>query len=154
MVYCLTVSIWCRGKACSARNMKKQNWLKNDLRTNCFRKRDRIFQDIAVRNTEVIPARKLKFGIWKISALSTDADSSTDTIKSNPIQNTSPFLRLHWGTIRNRTRGRPMSPIRKTSSFLRLQTGTILESNPEHLLVFKAPRRDNPRVQSGTPPCF
>ena len=32
--------------------------------------------------------------------------------------------------------------------------GTIHESNLEHLLVFKAPPGDNPRVQSGTTPCF
>ena len=37
---------------------------------------------------------------------------------------------------------------------LRLLAGTISGSNPEHLLVFKAPRGDNPRVQSGTPLCF
>ena len=39
----------------------------------------------------------------KITTLSTDADISTDTIKSIPIRNTFPFLRLHVGTIRNRT---------------------------------------------------
>ena len=32
--------------------------------------------------------------------------------------------------------------------------GIIHESNLEHLLVLKAPRGDNSRVQSGTPPCF
>ena len=31
---------------------------------------------------------------------------------------------------------------------------TIQVSNPEHLIVFKAPRGDNQQVQSGTPPCF
>ena len=32
--------------------------------------------------------------------------------------------------------------------------GMIHKSNPRHLLVFKAPRGDDPPVQSGTPPCF
>ena len=32
--------------------------------------------------------------------------------------------------------------------------GTIHESNPEHLLVFKAQRRDDPHVKSETPPSF
>ena len=64
------------------------------------------------------------------------------------------FKALYAGPIRNRTLGRSTSPIRNTSLFLRLHTGTIHESYPEHLLVFKAPRGDNPRVQSGTPPSF
>ena len=32
--------------------------------------------------------------------------------------------------------------------------GKIHESNLEHLLVFKAPCKDDPGVQAGTPPCF
>ena len=32
--------------------------------------------------------------------------------------------------------------------------GTIHESNPENLLAFKAPRGNDPRVQSVTTPCF
>ena len=42
------------------------------------------------------------------------------------------------------TRGRSMSPIRKNSLFLRLHAGTIHDSNPEQLLVFKAPCREDP----------
>ena len=47
-----------------------------------------------------------------------------------------------------------MSPIGKNSTFPRLHAGTIHKSNPEHLLVFKAPRRDDSQVQSGTHSCF
>ena len=68
------------------------------------------------------------------------------------IWNTSLFLRLY------------ASPIRNNSLFLRLQAGTIhesntshvwtiLESNQEHLLVFKA-TRVCPRVQSVKTPWF
>ena len=56
------------------------------------------------------------------------------------------------------TRGRSMSLIRNTTLFLRHHAWTIhkpkstnLSPGPEHLLVFKAPLMDNPRVQSGTP---
>ena len=81
--------------------------------------------------------------------LSTDVDRRTDNIKSNPIGNTSPFLRLQTGTIQNRTRGRSTHPIRNTFPFLGLDV-----SNLEHFLAFKAPCGDNPRVQSGTPLLF
>ena len=33
--------------------------------------------------------------------------------------------------------------------FLRLHVGTIHESNPEHLLIFKAPRRDDLEQNAG-----
>ena len=36
----------------------------------------------------------------------------------------------------------------------RFHAGMVHKSNSEHLLVFKAPSRDDPRVQSGTPPGF
>ena len=64
------------------------------------------------------------------------------------------FLRLYAGPIRNRTRGRSTSTIRDTSLFLRIQARPIHESIPEHLLVYKAPCRENARVQSRKPPCF
>ena len=86
--------------------------------------------------------------------LSTDAGSSTNTIKSNPIRNISLFLKLHAGTIRNRMWGLFTSPIRNTSFFLRPHVGTIHKYNQKHLLVFEAPHGDNPQVQSGTPSCF
>ena len=60
--------------------------------------------------------------------LPTDSDSSTDTIKSNPILNTSLYLGLHARTMHK----------------------SILE----HLLVLKAPHGDDPQVQSGSHPCF
>ena len=59
-----------------------------------------------------------KFRIWETPTPSTDADSSTNTIKSNPIRNTYPFLRVH----------------------------AIHKSNPENLLVFNHPHRDDPGV--------
>ena len=61
-----------------------------------------------------------------------------------PIWKTSQFLRLYAGTIRNKTSGRSSCPIRNTSLFFVLYTGTIHASNLEHLLVCKAPRRDDP----------
>ena len=61
--------------------------------------------------------------IRETPTLYNDADSSTDTIKFKPTRNTSLFLRPHAGTIHN--------------------------SIPEHFLVFKAPREDNPQIQSG-----
>ena len=66
-----------------------------------------------------VPLKKSR--IRETPTLSTNADSSTDTIKSNQIRNTSLFLRLHVGTIH--------------------------KSIPKHLLVFKAPCGDDPRVQ-------
>ena len=62
-----------------------------------------------------------------------------------PIRNTSLFLRLYAGPIRNITRGQSTSSIRNTSSLFRLHARTIHESNPEHLLVFKALCGDDPQ---------
>ena len=42
-----------------------------------------------------IKSETLKSCIWETPTLSTDADSSIDTIKCSPIHNTSLFLRLH-----------------------------------------------------------
>ena len=64
---------------------------------------------------------------------------------ADPEQNASLFLRLHAGLS--------TSSIWNTSSFLRPHAATIHKSNPEHLLVLKAPLGDNPQVQFGTP-CF
>ena len=69
------------------------------------------------------------------------------------LENLSVYKAL-CGAIRNRTPGQSMSQIWNTSLFLKLHPGTINESNPEQLLVFKAPPGDDLRVQSGTPPCF
>ena len=56
--------------------------------------------------------------------------------------------------LKGTTWGRYTSPIQNNSLLLRLHVGTIHEYNLDNLLVFKAPGADNPRVQSGTPPCF
>ena len=49
---------------------------------------------------------------------------------------------------------RSTSVIRITLLLLRLHSGMIHKSNSEHILVFKASRGDDPRVQSGTPLVF
>ena len=46
--------------------------------------------------------------------------------------------------------GQSTGPIPKTSLLLRLHAGTIHESNPEDLLVFKAPQRDDLEQNAGT----
>ena len=82
------------------------------------------------------------------------ADPEQDGGRStSPIRNTSLFLRLYAGTIRNRTPGQSESNPEHLL-VLRLHAGMIHKSNPEYLLVFKAPPGDDPQVQSGTPPCF
>ena len=71
------------------------------------------------------------------------ADSSTNTMKCNPIRNTSFFLRLHAGTINE-------SNPEQLLVFKAPRVGTIDKSNPEQLLVFKAPHGDNQRIHSRT----
>ena len=99
-----------------------------------------------------------KSRIHETLTLSTCADNSTVSKKLNKTFRSNlehlPVFKALCGAIRNRTPGQSTSPIRNTSLFLRLHAGTIHESNPEHLVVFKARPGDNPGVQSGITPCF
>ena len=67
-----------------------------------------------------------------------------------PIWNTSPLRRAN--PERNAGTVHKSNP--EQVLVFKAPRGTIQKSNPEHLLVIKATRGDNPRVQSGTPPCF
>ena len=70
--------------------------------------------------------------------------------------NNSLFLRIHKRTI-NESNNSHAWTIHNCNLeqllVLRLNAGMIYESNPEQLLVFKAPRGDDTQVQSGTTPC-
>ena len=67
-----------------------------------------------------------------------------------------PFLRLHKGTIWNRTRGQSMCPILNTSSILRRMDDleqnaeTIQTSKPEYLIILKALSWGDPKQNAGT----
>ena len=92
-------------------------------------------------------------------ALSTAADRSTvcNEIGLQPhtnnwvgVRNTSLFLRLNARTIPESNTCHVVhstSSIQNNSLFLRLHARTTYESNLEQLLVFKAPRVGDPRVE-------
>ena len=76
----------------------------------------------------------------------------------SPIRNTSLFLRLHAATIQESNLEHllvfkiPHGMIHKSNPEqlldFKFHAGTIRKTNLEQLLVFKAPRRNDPQVQS------